>query len=630
VCVVVGSPGVGKSAFAVRCGHAVRQRFPDGILHVDLRGFHPAAEPAAPVEVLAGFLRDLGMPETAIPGDLDRMTRLYRSRLHGRRTLIILDNAHNPDQVRPLLPGATTCGVVVTSRNAMTGLARDGAYRLTLGPLPPDGAIDLLVRITGGGAQRTLRRLAGLCAYHPLALCVAGFRPPQELPDFVEDLRARPLDPLDDPTDPAGSIKALFALSYRASPPGVRRTFRLLSLYPGATIPAAAADVLTRGEAGIRELLDAHLLERAGAHRYRFHDLLRAYATECADESEPVEERAAASRRALDWLRHTAETHDHVLDPWRPRMSPPGRDRTDSVDRAGAMAWFDTEVADLAAATQAALAGGHHELAWRLALAPSAYFYSRKPWTTWISTQETGLAAARATGELEAEAWLSDGLGVACREQGRHDDALRHFAVATARFVEVGNAVGLAETTLHVAQTHREVGELERARELADTARSIFRDAGGAHGEAKAANLLGGVYLALRDPVTALACTEQADAIFAQLGDEYSRSWAVNNLGSVLAKLGRRSEAIAAFRTAMAVRERIDRYGLAFTLHGLGDVLHDNGDSVEARRHWRAALAIFDEIGDLRAGQLRARLGMAADDDSATTSTAAGTRRRQP
>lgn len=608
--VIVGAAGIGKSAFAVRCGQQVNDRFPDGVLYCDLRGFHPVAEPADPTDVLNRFLRDLGVPETAIPADLDGAIGLYRSRLHGRRLLIILDNARDAEQVRPLLPGTTTCGVLVTSRITMPSLTvREGAHLIKLEVLPSTDAITLLSRVTNGHADRpVLAELATLCGHHPLALCVAAARPADELEDFLNDLRLERLTPLSDPDDHAASVRAAFSLSYRTLPSTTQRTFRLLGLYPGPTISAQVAEVLCGDRDGVRRLLNTHLLEKAGRGYYRFHDLLRAYAMECATELEPADGGEAALRRVLDWLRQTAEAHDRVLDPWRTRVSPAESDTAVAVDRATASDWFDNEFANLAAATHAALTHSHYDLAWRLALAPSSYFYSRKPWSTWIATQEAGLSAARAAGAGEAEAWLCDGLGVAYREQGRHDDARRHFENALTRFHEIGNLVGEAETTLHLAQMYRERGELTRALQLSDTARSLFRSADARHGEAKASNLLGGIHLALGDSSTALAHIEQAVAIFAELGDEYSHSWAINNLATAFAKLGRRAEAISAFRTAMTVREQVDRYGLAFTLQGLGDVLHDDGDTAQARQHWHTALAIFDEIADPRAAQLRARL----------------------
>lgn len=616
---IVGAAGIGKTSFAVRCGQVATPHYPDGVLWTDLRGFNPVAAPADPAEVVSGFLRDLGVPDTAIPKDLDGMARRYRSWLYGKRVLIILDNARDPDQVRPLLPGTPTCGVLVTSRNSMTSLITLGARRWTLNVLSAENAINLLGRFTNGQSQRQRQvELARLCAYHPLALCIAGARSADgadAADEVLRELRVEPLTSLSDPDDAAASLRAVFSWSYQKLPSNTRETFRLLGLYPGPTISAEVARVLTHDGDGIRRLLDGHLLERAGSGRYRFHDLFRAYAMERATESEPLEARTAALRRVLEWFVRNAERYDRAIDPWRPR---PPHDDVDNVDangdtaappdRAEAEKWFDAELPNIAAIVEAAAEKGEYVLAARLALAPSAYFYGRKPWGTWIAVQETGRSAARSTGDRVAEAWLCDGLGVAYREQGRRDDALRDFDIALRRFREHGDQVGEAESTLHLAQTHRELGRLDHARELSDRARSLFRAAGAEHGEAKASNMLGGIYLELGDPAAALSHTEHAAAIFEQLGDEFSHAWAVNNLAAVLAKLGRMDEAIAEYRTAMEVRQRIDRYGLAFTLQGLGDVLTETGEHDQAREQWRRALVIFDELGDPRAAGLRTRL----------------------
>jgi tetratricopeptide (TPR) repeat protein len=381
--------------------------------------------------------------------------------------------------------------------------------------------------------------------------------------------------------------------------------------------------VLAGDRAGIRTLLDTHLLEPAGPGRYRFHDLVRTYAAECARRDEPAEERYAALRRVLGWFREAAEAHDRVLDVWRPRITGSELLPAESGDIAAAETWFRTELVNLAAVTRAAWEQDERELTWRLALAPSAYFFSRKPWATWIEVQETGLKAARASGEREAVAWLCDGLGVAYRERRRTDDAFRALREALTAFQESGNAAGEAQAHLHLAQAYREAGELEPALQCADTATALFESIGLHHGRAKAANLLGSLHLALDNLPAALDHARQSVATFDDLGDEHGRAWAVNNLAVVLAKQGEREEAVAAFRVAEAARRAIDQYGLAFTLLGLGDVLADQDpDNGEARRKYLEALEIFDEVDDPNAALARARLKAGELEASARLSAA--------
>ncbi|MEU4249060.1 tetratricopeptide repeat protein [Amycolatopsis sp. NPDC026612] len=616
IALVTGAAGIGKTALVARCARVVADRFPDGVLYTDLRGFDPAGPPADPAEVLCGLLRDLGVPESSIPKDLDGAVRRYRSCLHGRRYLVVLDNARNAGQVRPLVPGSSTCGVLATSRSEMPSLVGQvGAHRLALDVLPPGDAITLLHTAADDTAGPLVAELARLCGYHPLALCIAAARvegsSPDEFADFIAELEAELLGTLSEANDSAASVAAAFKLSYDALPADARKTFRLLGTYPGPTLSRAVAGVLAGDRAGIRTLLDAHLLEPAGPGRYRFHDLVRTYAAECAGRDEPAEERYAALRRVLGWFRETAEAHDRVLDAWRPRIpgSGPLPDEPDEPgDAAAAETWFRTELVNLAAVTRAAWEHDERELTWRLALAPSAYFFSRKPWATWIEVQEVGLRAARASGEREAVAWLCDGLGVAYRERRRTDDAFRSLREALTAFQESGDAAGEAQAHLHLAQAHREAGELGPALQCATTALSLFESTGLHHGRAKAANLLGGLHLALDDLPSALEQARQSVATFEDLGDDHGRAWAVNNLAGVLARLGERDEAVAAFRVAEAARRVVDRYGLAFTLLGLGDVLAQDPNDGEARLKYLEALEIFDELGDPNAAQVRARL----------------------
>ncbi|MFG1645716.1 tetratricopeptide repeat protein [Amycolatopsis sp. NPDC049252] len=613
IALITGAAGIGKTALVARCARLVADRFPDGVLYTDLRGFDPAGPPADPAEVLGGLLRDLGVPESSIPKGLDGAVRRYRSCLHGRRYLVVLDNARNADQVRPLVPGSSTCGVLATSRSEMRSLvAQVGARRLVLDVLPSGDAITLLDH-AADAAGPLAAELARLCGYHPLALCIAAARlegaAPDECADFLADLEAELLGTLTEANDTTASVAAAFKLSYDALPAAAQRTFRLLGTYPGPTLSRAAADVLAGNRAGIRTLLDAHLLESAGPGRYRSHDLVRTYAAECARRDEPAEERYAALRRVAGWFRETAEAHDRVLDAWRPRFPGFAPVPAEPGDGAAAEMWFQTELVNLAAVTRAAWEQDERDLTWRLALAPSAYFFSRKPWATWIEVQETGLKAARATGEREAVAWLCDGLGVAYRERRRIEDALQALREALTAFQESGDAAGEAQANLHLAQVHREAGELDAALQCATTALSLFESTGLQHGQARAANLLGGIHLALDNLPAALDHARQSVAKFDDLGDEHGRAWAVNNLASVLAKLGEREEAVAAFRAAEAARRAIDRYGLAFTLLGLGDVLaaQDPSDG-EARLKYLEAFEIFDALDDPNAALVRARL----------------------
>jgi NB-ARC domain len=315
-----GTAGVGKSALAVHWAHRAAAQFPDGQLYVNLRGFDPDGAAMEPSEALRGFLDALGAPATRIPESLSAQAGLYRTLLAGKRILVVLDNAKDAGQVRPLLPGSPGCLAIVTSRNQLTGLvATDSAYAMTLDLLGSGDARELLaLRL---GSRRVAREpdavdeiIAG-CARLPLALTIAAARaagsPSFPLAVLATELReaTRALDPLNG-GDPATDVRAVFSWSYHALTTDAARLFRRLGLHPGPDIALPAAASLAaipqdRARALLGELTRAHLLAEHAPGRYAFHDLLRAYATELARAHDSQNVRNAAAHRVLDHYLHT-------------------------------------------------------------------------------------------------------------------------------------------------------------------------------------------------------------------------------------------------------------------------------------------------------------------------------------
>ncbi|MEU7243489.1 AfsR/SARP family transcriptional regulator [Streptomyces sparsogenes] len=330
-----GTAGVGKTALAVHWAHQVRERFPDGQLYVDLRGFDGNREPLRPRDALGQLLRGLGLTPQEIPADEDEMLRRYRSLLVDRRMLILLDDAVSAEQVRPLLPGGASCLTLVTSRNRLGGLvAREGAHPLVLDVLAPDEAHALLIAVLGeprvAAEPDAAAELARLCGCLPLALRVAAARLACEPGRGIADLTAElaeggRLAVLELEDDERSAVRAAFDLSYRALDPRARLLFRRLGLVPGLEFDAGAAAALLddtgqRAAGLLTALAGAHLVEQRGEGRYGLHDLLREYACERGEADDPAEESAAARDRLYAWYLLAADTAGRILYPQIPRL----------------------------------------------------------------------------------------------------------------------------------------------------------------------------------------------------------------------------------------------------------------------------------------------------------------------
>ena len=381
---ISGTAGVGKTALAVHWAHQVAERFPDGQLYVNLRGFDPSGAPVEPAEAIRSLLDAFGMSAERIPASPDAQAALYRSLLADRRMLVILDNARDEAQVRPLLPGNAPCLVVVTSRRQLAGLAAtECAQLMNLDVLTDAGAHEMLCHRLGpelvDGESEAVVELISLCARLPLALAIAAARhaarPSRALHALVEELRPAQdrLTLLDasDVADAVTSARAVFSWSYQSLTQPAARMFRLLAVHPGPDITAAAAASVAglcqeRARQALTELVLANLLAEHADGRYTCHDLLRAYAAEQASRSDSDADRRAAMHRMLDHYLHTAFGAARLLDqadlPARPHTLAPGVVPEELADRREAFAWFEAERPVLSAAiSQAARHGfdGH-------------------------------------------------------------------------------------------------------------------------------------------------------------------------------------------------------------------------------------------------------------------------------
>jgi DNA-binding SARP family transcriptional activator/tetratricopeptide (TPR) repeat protein len=672
VSAVVGTAGVGKSALAIHAAHRLAGRFPDGQLYVNLQGAAVGSAPLGPGEVLGRFLRGLGVDPAAIPGDLEEAAALWRSQVAGRRLLVVLDDAADAAQVRPLLPAAPGCGVLVTSRRVLTSL--EGAQHLHLDVLAPDEAIQLLGRLAGpqrvAAEPQVAAEVVRLCGRLPLALRIAGARlaarpswPVRTLAERLADAQAR----LDELELADIGVRASFTVSdqhLRASGDPTDRAaaaaFGLLGMLDGPELGMpVAARLLDIGERAaervLERLVDAHLLETPAPGRYRLHDLLRLYARELAAQRHPEPERAAALTRALGFYAATTWGTLAVLRPGDHRLA-----RADARWRKGglelpdehsALAWLEAERANLLAAIQQAATtpGIPNELATQLAHALFGFLWVRGHWDDWVRVSQLALAAARRTGDRAAQAHAHNDLGLAHYRQGRYEQALACHQEGLAIFRELRDRRGQAASLNNLGIVYEEQGRYQESRACHKASLAICRELGNQRGQAISLGNLGNVHERQGRYDQALACQQETLAIFDELEDRYGQAVTLNNLGKVHLRRGRYDEALASLKTSLTIfrelgdrdgqafsltelgvvhrrqgrpdralacqqeglairRELGDRRGQAESLRELGETLRTLDRSDAARAHWREALAIFEQLGTTHADQLRALL----------------------
>jgi DNA-binding SARP family transcriptional activator len=616
VVLVVGPGGQGKTTLAVHAAHLLRGEFPDGQLYAPLFGATQSADPA---EVLARFLRDLGADPARIPLDAEERAALYRTRLDGRRMLIVLDDAHDIDQVRPLLPGSASCAVLITARKWIPELA--GGAVLDLDVLSEDEARTLFTKIVGGkrvadepgAASEVLAACAGL----PLAIRIAGARLATRgnwsirvLADRLADERRR----LDEFRVGNLAVRASFEVSFASLPgPPVdgglapAQAFRMLGLWTGPSIslPAAAA-LLGEPQDTVADVLDvlfdAHLLESPEPYRYRFHDLLRVYAADRARTQETGEDRTAAITRILTWYLHTTEAAARVISPEYARVPlgplPPSVQPLSFTELDGAIAWCEAEGAGLVAATHLAAASGLHEIAWKLPAVAMSFYYRRSYWGEWMATDQVGLAAARTLGDRRAEAWMLNHLGMAYGVQ-RMPESIGCFEQALAIYRELGDEQGEARAAANAPQAYIDLGRFGDALSAAGRSLAIQRRQGNRHLEGVTLGILGRACRELDRLAEAVNYLEQALAIFRELGQRYAEADSLTDLGDASLGLGQVENAIARLSESLVIRREIgDRHGEAATLHLLGVALDRSGDRPQARDRLIEALRLSESLGD--------------------------------
>ncbi len=629
---IAGTPGVGKTALVVHWAHEVRDRFPDGQLFVNLRGYAPGP-PITPEQALEEFLRALHVPAERIPVGLEARAALYRSLLDGRRVLIVLDNANSTKQVRPLLPGSPTCRAVVTSRSRLPGLiARDGASRITLDLLSPAEAVALLGDVIGAARvaaePKAIAELASRCAYLPLALRIAAecavTHPHVSLADLAGELAVEHdrLDFLaiaDEEEDEDTSMRAVFFWSYQALVPEVARAFRLLGLHAGPDISAlAAAALINTTPTQARRLLETlggtHLIEETERDRYRFHDLLRVYATERAQEEEPDHDRDAAVRRVLTWYLHTGDAAAHVLNPHRRRVPLDHPEVACSplefTSYGQALDWCEAERANLVAATRQAAEIGEHVIAWKLPVALWDFFNLRKHWADWITTHRIGLTAAQRLHDRRGQAWIWGGLGMAYFDLRQPEEALIHYQHALPICQEIDDQWCEALALLGLGRAYSVFERYEEALSHSERALHICQEIDDAWSQTLALCSIGTIHRKLHRFEDALHHFQQALDVVSSVHDQSGEAMTLHNFGDTYRDLQRFEDALEYFQRACTIyREIGDRWSEAQTLRNIGDTLQNLNQMEAAAGCWYQALPIFEDLGDsVTAAKVRAGL----------------------
>ncbi|MDX6310939.1 MAG: hypothetical protein QOF44_403 [Streptomyces sp.] len=624
---VDGAAGSGKTAFAIHVAHDIADQFPDGQLFLDLRGFDPRLPPVTTEEALRHLLHGLSRDAQVLTADVATQAAIYRSLLAGRRVLVVLDNARSAEQVRPLLPGAQGCLVLVTSRNRLSGLAiRDGATRIGIGVLRPTESLELLRRVLGADQVDAevdmARELAASCGHLPLALRIAAEHivgsDHRGLADMVDELRAERdrLDVLAAPDDESSIMRAVFSWTYHALSPEERRAFRLLGLHPGVEVDAPqAAALFGTGTADARRQLDCltrwNLLDQVGRDRYRFHDLVRTYAAECAEQEEPHATAQAAVERMLRWYLRSVVTAREVLAPGLGGVDvaspetglPPAILQTYD----GAINWVGERLSTLVELVSLAADRGFDHIAARFATALGALCHCVSRWTDWLRVTEIGQAAARRTGDRLSQARLHNDAGVVHYFLGREDEAVSCHRAAVAILADLSGPSGPDDpqdqaTVANLAVAYSMMGRHLDSIPMLEDALRIARRQGNEFVEASVTENLGVVLSGLNRHAEAIEYGQRCVGLLRETGSKHMLGHGLNQLGSSCLRAGRVDEAIAHLGAALDVWRGLgDQWGQANGMRSLAKALDRAGRTDSAHRLVTEARAIMRESGYLAA-----------------------------
>ncbi|WP_406148056.1 BTAD domain-containing putative transcriptional regulator [Streptomyces sp. NBC_01012] len=637
---ITGVGGVGKTCLAVRWAHSVADRFPDGQLFADLRGYDEHLEPTTAGEILGRFLRSLSVPIGQIPGEPEERAALYRSLLADRRVLVVLDNVRTFAQVRPLLPSSGGCCVVVTSREQLPEMvAWPPQAWVRLGRLSSYEAVELLGKIVGeeriAADPPSAARLVELCDLLPLALRIAGARLASKPHWTVSRLVRRLSDErlrLDELSSGESQVRASFALTYRGLSPATALLYRSLGLLDvpdfGAWVASALLDTdLLTGERLIEQLVDAQFLDVVGLDatghpRYRFQNLLRLFARERAEAEETPEERHAARQRAFRaYLSLAEQAHRRsyggdfsIIHSAVPRYPLP--DELAAGLLTAPLDWLETERLSLVSVVDLAAGLGMDELAWDLTMSIMVLFETRNYLDDWRECSERALAAARAADNARGQAAMLHSLGALEMRQRDFGGAYASFTQALALHDRAGEAHGHALVLRNMAMIDEMRGDLETAMNRSAQALATFRTVGDLSSEAHALNNMAQIELDRGRTDSAKQLSLESLRVSTAIGEGGARSLALGTHRLARVYLAQQEYGLAeeAFlRMIRIVRAKADMLGLAHGLLGLGEARLGARSWAQARETLRHALEIVGLVDSaLVEGKIKLALGEAS------------------
>jgi tetratricopeptide (TPR) repeat protein/transcriptional regulator with XRE-family HTH domain len=613
ICAIGGMAGIGKTTLAVHAAYQLAEHFPGGQVFVPLHAHTPGQRPVDPADALASLLLMAGLAARAIPPGLDARAACWRDYLAGKKMLLVLDDAAGHEQVRPLLPGAGGCLVLITSRRRLAAL--EDAAVISLDALPPDEAAALLARLARrpglGPADAGVGEITRLCGYLPLAIGMLArqlhHHPAWTTAGLAKEL-ATARDRLELMHAENLSVAAAFGLSYRDLTAGRRRLFRRLGLQPGPDIDTYAAAALAgtslaTARRHLQALYDQHLIGEPAPGRYRLHDLLREHARALAAADDPAAP-AAATGRLLDYYLHTAlAASKHIPAQNYPSRALPAAQLPDygpPMSTAGqASAWLETERANLHAATGYALAHDRPQPAMLIPAAMADFLWTRGYWDQALGLHQSAVAAARQAGDRAGEARALILLGPMQVMTNDLAGATATFQHALALYRDLGDRAGQGEAISGIGFVHGQTGNFAAAAASQRQALEVFRDVGDRRGQADALNELGTVSWLTGDYPAAAAHIEQALGLFRDLSHRHGEGEALINLGAVQKLTGDYPAATATLRQAQVLyRELGDRYSQAWVRNELGVLQRLTGDYPAAAASNQQALGQFRDLAE--------------------------------